>query len=515
MTSLHADEGFLDHYHFSHDPFAARVPGFKFFPAQRKPVLGQLHHLARYSQLLLVVSGPEGSGKTLLRQALVASTNKQSVLSVVVSAQDKAEKASVMQQVAQGLQIQQSDLDGILAQVGQLGVAGQEVYILVDDAQRLGEADLASLLTMAAGNSDGRPHVFLFAEADVMPRLERLADGEECYHVIELQPYEEEEVHEYLTQRVEGAGRDLDVFTEAQLATIYEQSQGWPGLVNQVAKDVLIEAQLAHKKAAKVSSAGFKLPKKHMLALGVVAVGVLAAWMLQDRSPAEAPVATEVEIPLGQAAKPEVAQGDAAGGAPAIEFAGSGQAMPSPLAGDAQPVIREPLASAAGSSDAEDGDMAKEEPQGNLLVDTRVPTPVEAPAPAPTPTPAPTPAPAPAPAKPAAPAPAPVAKTPAAPAAAPAASGWYAAQSGARYTLQVLGTSVESNAQAMVNQYGSEYHYFKKLHDGKPLYVVTYGSFATHEAAKAALSGLPAKIQAGKPWPRTMASIKFEISKAR
>ncbi|MGY2499112.1 hypothetical protein, partial [Klebsiella pneumoniae] len=70
MTSLHADEAFLAHYQFSHDPFAPRVPGFKFFPAQRKPVLGQLHHLARYSQLLLAVVGPEGSGKTLLRQAL-------------------------------------------------------------------------------------------------------------------------------------------------------------------------------------------------------------------------------------------------------------------------------------------------------------------------------------------------------------------------------------------------------------------------------------------------------------
>ncbi len=79
MTSLHADEAFLAHYQFSHDPFAPRVPGFKFFPAQRKPVLGQLHHLARYSQLLLAVVGPEGSGKTLLRQALVASTNKGAI----------------------------------------------------------------------------------------------------------------------------------------------------------------------------------------------------------------------------------------------------------------------------------------------------------------------------------------------------------------------------------------------------------------------------------------------------
>ncbi len=103
MNSMHADEAFLAHYQLSHDPFAARVPGFKFFPAQRKPVLGQLHHLARYSQLLLVVSGPQGSGKTLLRQALVASTNKQAVLSVVLSARTSSDAASLLRQVAQGI----------------------------------------------------------------------------------------------------------------------------------------------------------------------------------------------------------------------------------------------------------------------------------------------------------------------------------------------------------------------------------------------------------------------------
>src|SRR3990167_2832591 len=99
MTSLHADEAFLDHYQFSPAPFAARVPVFKFFPAKRKPVFGQLHHLARYSQLLLLVCGPLGSGKTLLRQALVASTNKQAVHSVVVSAQGAADTAGILRQV--------------------------------------------------------------------------------------------------------------------------------------------------------------------------------------------------------------------------------------------------------------------------------------------------------------------------------------------------------------------------------------------------------------------------------
>ena len=93
MTSLHADEAFLGHYQLSHDPFAPRVPGFKFFPAQRKPVLGQLHHLARYSQLLLVVTGPLGSGKTLLRhmgEAVVTDDYPKEILQATLGADYRA-----------------------------------------------------------------------------------------------------------------------------------------------------------------------------------------------------------------------------------------------------------------------------------------------------------------------------------------------------------------------------------------------------------------------------------------
>ena len=175
MSSLHADEAFLAHYQFSHDPFAARVPGFRFFPAQRKPVLGQLHHLARYSQLLLVVTGPHGSGKTLLRQALVASTNKQSVQSVVISARGAGDVGGVLRQVAQGLGMQQVDVRSILAQVSQLALTGQEVYVLVDDAEQLADGALDSLFNLAAGTIEARPHVFLFGESALVPRLELLA----------------------------------------------------------------------------------------------------------------------------------------------------------------------------------------------------------------------------------------------------------------------------------------------------------------------------------------------------
>ncbi|MNN44559.1 hypothetical protein D3C81_1588540 [compost metagenome] len=102
------------------------------------------------------------------------------------------------------------------------------------------------------------------------------------------------------------------------------------------------------------------------------------------------------------------------------------------------------------------------------------------------------------------------------PAAKPAAGGsWYAGQAPGNYVVQIVGTSSETTAQSIVREQGGDYRYFKKNLQGKPLYVVTYGNFANRAAALAAIKALPAKVQAGKPWPRTVASIQQELSAAR
>ncbi|MEX6782514.1 SPOR domain-containing protein [Pseudomonas aeruginosa] len=107
-----------------------------------------------------------------------------------------------------------------------------------------------------------------------------------------------------------------------------------------------------------------------------------------------------------------------------------------------------------------------------------------------------------------------------APAAKPASGGgagsqWYRNQSGGNFALQILGTGSEANAQAFIRQQGGgDFRYFKKTLQGKPFYVVTYGSFPNRAAALAAVKKLPSKVQAGKPWPRTFASIQQEIGQA-
>jgi DamX protein len=159
---------------------------------------------------------------------------------------------------------------------------------------------------------------------------------------------------------------------------------------------------------------------------------------------------------------------------------------------------------------ADDADVAGSSAVG-VLVDERVASVATAPPAVPV---APEPAPVAPPAPVVVPVPQPVAVA-SSPAQTAAVDAWYAAQAGSRYTLQILGARAEDSAQAFVREHGAQYHYFKKQHQGQPLYVVTYGSFGTREAAQVALKSLPDKVQAGKPWPRTFASIRHEMTQAR
>ena len=507
MTSLSADDSYLDHYGFSHDPFAARVPGFKFFPAQRKPVLGQLHHLARYSQLLLVVTGPEGSGKTLLRQALVASSNKQAVQSVVISPQGTADSSAVLQQIGQALNIQHADVDSVMAQIIQLALTGQEVYLLVDDAERLTGAAVETLLRLAVGSPEARPHVFLFGEDSLVARLEALVEGEERFHVIALQPYEEDETREYLALRLEGAGSGLDCLSDEQISRIHEESNGWPGAINQLAREELIEAMQASGTRKAGLFARLPLPRKHLLAVLAVFCVIAIIFLLKggddEPVPGPAPLAMDgaprTSLPLTEAPA-------AAAHSPSkIEF------QPSPAAESAQ-------AESGDVTIEPEGAVEKEISNNELHQSGAIPPagePVEGARQSQDQTTAPaerTPAITPSvtlvdpPAKPAAPEPS------SAPADSPASS-WYAAQAGERYLVQILGTRTEKNAQALVKQYGNDYRYFTKTHEGRPLYVVTFGSFANRAAALAAIKTLPDALQAGKPWARSFASVQKEMRK--
>lgn len=523
MTDLYADDDYLDYYQFEHDPFLGRGPSFKFFAAKRRPVLVELHHLARYSKLMLVVTGPQGSGKTVLRQALVASS-KEPVKNIVITASAAVDAAAMLQQVNAELGLHDTDIAGVLRHIEQLQVVGQEVRVIVDNAECLDDSALLFLQRIAQGVNDASARVFVFSDSSICPLLEKVADNADLHHVIALEPWSLQEVTEYLELRLQAAGQQLDVFTEQQILDIYQQSQGWPGQINTVAKTILLE-QIEHK--APSGKATMHIPVKHLAVLAVLGIALLFVWFMQ--SPDSSPVtSTALPVPAQQADQHSAAVITPPGRTLEVEL---------PLNIEPEPVLREPLAQAVNPEDDEssvDTDIGNE---SVFVPEVQTPTAavsapiaVSAPVPVSTPpaevikervvkpvalaekqAPAPVRA-APAPAK---PRPAPVPQPAAAAVKGLAGSAgnmqWYKQQSASRYTLQVLGTRTEATARDFVRQNPAQYHYFRKEHQGQALFVVTYGSFADRTAAQAAINSLPEKIRQDKPWPRTMQSIQQEL----
>lgn len=497
MTHLYADEDYLDYYQFEHDPFSDHRASFKFFSAKRQSVLVEMQHIARYSNLMLVVTGPQGSGKTILRQALAASAEDH-VKNIVITASATADAAAMLQQVNIALGLQGSEIADVLTHIEDMLAAGHEVYVIVDNAEFLDESALLFLQRIAQGVNDACARVFVFSDSSICPLLEKVADNSDLHHVIALEPWDEQETIEYIEQRLIASGQNLDLFTKHQLKNVFEQSQGWPGRVNSGAKAVLIEQ--IDRQGAVVKKVAAPIPYKHLAILAVLIIALLLMWLMQSPDSERATEQASVPVP---AAQPSQQVGDANGAqSQKIQRELSLELVPAtvilPEKSESQTQVQ-PKTSAVVTTPVA--------PVSQPRVKVVQPAPVvKKPAPTVQPT-----RPAPAPAKPVVvqkPAPVP---TPSTPVSSVAQNQWYTQQTSSRYTLQVLATSSEASARNFVQKSPAQYHYFRKQHQGQALYVVTSGSFVDRAAALVGVNSLPENLRKDKPWPRSMLSIQQEL----
>lgn len=514
MSASGEPESLLDYYNLSHDPFAPRTPGFKFFTPQRKPVLAQLHHLARFGQQVLVVTGPRGSGKTLLRQALVASTNKDAAQCIVTSGREADSASALVAVLCQGAGIGERSIAALLERAEQLQEIGVQLYIVVDDAHLLDAESLQQLADLSQISDKFAPRVFLFAEDVLVGTLVTvdLPEQEQAawYHRISLQPLSLDETRDYLAQRLEAAGQSIELFSDAQVAWVHEESGGWPGRINEAGKHALEDDM--EQPAASGSKRAAMLPVRSLVALVLVSVGVVAAWMMGGDEQSE-PTRTVLELPAPEEepAPALTMDGSAAMPAPApLDAMEAASDMPEDLVLTETPVqVAEPAVPATDDRGITPGSASSQSAVSAPNAAEASVEPADEVAPLPVPTPA--------------SGPATQAATASAPAAAPSArpaatataegSAWYRQQAADRYVLQLLGSRSREAAQGFIAAHPAlaDLHYFETLHEGKPWFVVTQGAYAGRQQAQQAVAQLPEALRKQNPWPRTVASIQQSL----
>lgn len=81
------------------------------------------------------------------------------------------------------------------------------------------------------------------------------------------------------------------------------------------------------------------------------------------------------------------------------------------------------------------------------------------------------------------------------------------------YTIQLIGLSSEKAMQTFIakNNLHKNAIYFHSQLQGKDWYVLLYGQYATQQAAKLAMTQLPAAVQSQHPWVRTMANVQLSL----
>ncbi|SDT90855.1 AAA family ATPase [Halopseudomonas salegens] len=511
MTVLTGVEDYLAHYQLAHDPFAPRTPGFKFFTPQRKPVLAELHHLARYGKQMLAVVAPEGGGKTLLRQALVASSNKDSVQAVVASAREYAETEALIGFFCQAVGAESRDATALMLRSEQLADTGMQLYLVIDDAELLGTDALQMLADLRAAG-DQAPRIFLFADDGLVPTLEGLDSSEmpdelPAVHLTMLQPLSPDEVREYLHQRLEGAGQGIELLNDEQIASIVMKSGGWPGRINQAARDLMIQAAAPSVIHHRRKGSGPLIPRKSIIALVLVGLGVLLAWFMGGSE--QEPTSTVLQLPESVPVVPAE-----------VEETGSDrlQLDPSdrielPPAVEPEVVTDERSWDPLPLSDTEE--RASVPPPVSSVDDQ--PEPVVDPEPT-EPQVAENPAEAPQPTEQAQAVPEPVEPEPESSAVAATGPGihgpeWYRQRQGNEFVLQLLGSRSEDAARAFIQRHSglSDLGLFETRHQGQPWFVVTHGIYPNGRAARQAIAQLPEGLREQSPWARDISGIQQSL----
>ena len=237
-------------YGLQEQPFSLRAdPQFFFLGKQYASAKTMLDYAALRREGISVITGETGCGKSMLVRAFLADAPDNLVLGAISN--PALLEDSPIHGVnlafrldpggAQTVQLH-ADLHGFLRNKY---AAGRAVMLIVDEAQHLSPVTLERLrmLTNPEADGEGALQLVLVGQSQLRhtlnhPQLNQL--HQRVLVSLHLEPLNEDDTLAYILHRLQTAGAERRIFTDAALAAVYRGSRGVPRLINMICDMALL-----------------------------------------------------------------------------------------------------------------------------------------------------------------------------------------------------------------------------------------------------------------------------------
>ncbi|MEJ2390923.1 MAG: SPOR domain-containing protein [Gammaproteobacteria bacterium] len=284
------EPAYLANYGLTESPFSNQHDDrFLYLDAERAQRLNLLQHMTQYSDLVLIVQGEEGVGKTSLLTRFL-KTRAENWFICRVTANTFMDAGQLLFQVAQGFGVHQLPNDSgqlqemLYSQIATYHHNDQVPILIVDDAHELPKDALMAIFHLADAQVDDANllRIILFAEPqiekilntrDVRPLRERIT------HTMSIPTLDEDATAEYLKHRLAVAGfNGGSPFTPKMVRRIFKASGGNPSRINQLAHEILDNGDFEREEVESIVEP--VSPRRQIRTGAVVAVVVILAVLV-------------------------------------------------------------------------------------------------------------------------------------------------------------------------------------------------------------------------------------------
>lgn len=235
------------------DPFTSEQAIVSYYESpQWKQTLDLLLHLSQNSKAVLLVTGLSGVGKTTLSRQFIEKIGSRVDICKIQG--DASIEPDVLRYLlARHLSLRLSDggkeeFDNQLQRrLEEMRVNNQKYFLLIDDAHKIPERTLASILDIisAQEEQDAPLHALFFGG----PQLEAIVAeitsqhlGEGMTHTTKIKPLNQELCEAYILHRLSVAGWKGELpFSEQEFSEIHQSAEGIPRKINLHAQQFLAE----------------------------------------------------------------------------------------------------------------------------------------------------------------------------------------------------------------------------------------------------------------------------------